>query len=227
MKKFTCFNNSDIEFFMNMLPLPSEGQKIYYNNNKDHANHIDKEFDALFKDIELILKIRFNYLYRHDQKPLWQGYGRDYSYTWGCFHTKERKRQIDLQLFMEFGLFNKNINEKDKELRFKVGLSLHNIDDELYERCRKNLKLNENQIKNIFINSKNNYQFEDDNGEEINGNNVSDKILFWIKYPGSVYFYFLDQKTILDTNNFVEKVESIMLELYPIFDMLVKKEGDE
>src|SRR3989338_11014390 len=217
MGTFRGFDKDDLEFFEK---IPDKNQAGYYQDNKEQAKHIDAEFISLFKDIDIFLKIEFNSNYKWDAKRLSQGFGRDFDSIWGAWHSDKRKRQEDIQLFMNFGLFD------DEQIpMFNVGMALRNITDEkVYEIYRNNLKSISDKMKKVLENSKNKYNFIDDEDKVISGN-MLDTFSQWVELPGSIWVSF-DTKTILDATSFIEKIKSVMRELYPIFDLLIKKEDE-
>ena len=121
---------------------------------------------------------------------------------------------------MNFGKF-----DDDEAPTFNVGISLRNIEDEdRYNLYKINLKSNSKEIKSIIEKSENKYAFEDDDYRKISGE-VEEIFTQWIESPGSIWFSF-NEKEILDTKNFIEKIKSLMRDLYPIFDLLIRKESE-
>lgn len=221
MGTFNGFKKQDLEFFDNM---PSEDMTpehhiSFYQKNKDTARNIDQEFGSLFKDIDIFLRINFKSKYEWKAKRLSQGFGKRFKYVWGAFYTSKRIRhQEDIQLFVNFGKF------EDKEApTFNLGISLLNIeDDDRYNLYKNNLKLNSKEIKSIIEKSENKYAFEDDEDRQISGE-IEEIFAQWSESPGSIWKSF-NEKEILETKNFIEKIKSIMRDLYPIFDLLIRKE---
>ncbi len=214
MGTFNGFTKQDFEFFANM---PSENMSpehhvTYYQKNRDTARNIDNEFRSIFKDIDIFLRINFKSKYKWKAKRLSQGFGKRFKYIWGAFYTsKEIRHQDDIQLFMEFGLFfNKQVPA------FNVGISLQNIaDKDRYYLYRDNLKSNSKKIELILKNSENKYIFWDDEDRPISGE-MDDVFTQWIELPGSVFVELQNEKEILDSSKLIEKVKSVMNDLYPI-----------
>jgi len=223
MGTFNGFKKHDFEFFVNMPSedMPPENHVSYYQKNKDTARNIDKEFGSFFKDMDIFLRIKFKSRYKWKAKRLSQGFGKRFKYVWGAFYTSKKIRhQDDIQLFMNFGKF-----DDDEAPTFNVGISLRNIEDEdRYNLYKINLKSNSKEIKSIIEKSENKYAFEDDDYRKISGE-VEEIFTQWIESPGSIWFSF-NEKEILDTKNFIEKIKSLMRDLYPIFDLLIRKESE-
>lgn len=226
MGKFKGFSEEDLKYFKEIPHKTEKGyptkQKEYYNNHNDQTRQIDLKFKALFQDIDFFLKIKFNCEYKYETTPLWQHFGREYDYTWGCHSSNKRDRRIDLQLFMNLGLFSyEDANEKPT---FNVGISLNNFDDEeLYNIYKKNLNSLYEQLKNTVLNRKEDYKLSVLESDDELSENINENLSYWIKSPGSVWVSF-DEKKILNTTAFIEEVKSIQYELYPIFHRLIEME---
>tara|TARA_Y100000031_G_scaffold157028_1_gene215137 strand:+ start:114 stop:803 length:690 start_codon:yes stop_codon:yes gene_type:complete len=224
MGTFNGFKKQDLEFFANM---PSEDMSpknhvTYYQKNKDTARNIDKEFGSFFKDIDIFLRINFKSKYKWKAKRLSQGFGKRFKYVWGAFYTSKRIRhQEDIQLFMNFGKFD------DKEAStFNVGISLRNISEEdRYDLYRDNLKSNSKKIKLILEKSKNKYCFWNRDFMPLSGG--LDDFEEWAESPGSVFVELQNEKEILDSAKLIEKVKSVMNDLYPIFHLLIQSEENK
>ena len=225
MGKLNGFKKQDFEFFVNMPSedMPPENHVSYYQKNKDTARNIDKEFGSFFKDIDIFLRINFKSKYKWKAKRLSQGFGKRFKYVWGAFYTSKKIRhQEDIQLFMNFGKFD------DKEApTFNVGISLQNITDEdRYELYRNNLKSNSKKIKLLLEKSENKYAFWDDEDRQISGE-LNEVFTQWIELPGSVFVELQNENEILDSTKLIEKIKSVMNDLYPIFHLLIQSEENK
>jgi hypothetical protein len=225
MGTFNGFKKQDLEFFANMPSedMPPEHHVSYYQKNRDTARNIDKEFGSFFKDIDIFLRINFKSKYKWKAKRLSQGFGKRFKYVWGAFYTSKRIRhQEDIQLFMNFGRFD------DKEApTINVGISLRNItDDDRYDLYRDNLKSNSKKIKLILEKSENKYVFWDDEDRQISGK-LDEVFTQWVELPGSVFVELQNEKEILDFTKLIEKVKSVMNDLYPIFHLLIQSEENK
>jgi hypothetical protein len=225
MGTFNGFKKQDMEFFANIPSedKPPEQHVSYYQKNRDTARNIDREFGSLFKDIDIFLRINFKSTYKWKVKRLSQGYGKRYDYVWGTFYTSRNIRhQDDIQLFMNFGLFEDFDNKK--ALSFNVGLCLSNIAEERYNLYKDNLKLNSKKVKLILEKSKNKYIFYYDEDDRPINDEFNECFKQWIELPGSISVELQNEKEILDSNNLIEKVKSVMNDLYPIFHLLIQDE---
>ncbi len=224
MGTFNGFVKQDFGFFANMPSknMSPEHHVSYYQKNRDTARNIDNQFRSLFKDIAIFLRINFKSKYKWKAKRLSQGFGKRFKYIWGAFYTSKRiKHQDDIQLFINFGKFD------DKETpTFNVGMSLGNIvDDDRYDLYRNNLKSNSKKIKFILEKSKNKYTFWDDDYMPLSGG--LDDFEEWAESPGSVFVELQNEKEILDSAKLIEKVKSVMNDLYPIFHLLIQSEENK
>jgi len=224
MGTFNGFKKQDFDFFANMPSedRPPEQHVSYYQKNKDTARRIDKEFASLFKDIDIFLRINFQSKYKWKAKRLSQGFGKRFKYVWGAFYTSKKiKHQDDIQLFMNFGKFDDN-----EAPTFNIGLSLRNIaDDERYDLYTHNLKTNSEKIKSVLEKSKNKYAFRDDEDRQISGE-LSEVFIQWAELPGSIFVELQNEKEILDSKQLIEKIKSVMSDLFQIFHLLIQCERD-
>ncbi len=224
---FKGFSEEDLVYFQDIPRKTgtghSEEQKKFYNEHKNQIKDLERRFKSLFQDIDLLLKVKNGSEYLFDITQLHQHFGAEYDWMWGAFHTNLRKRQNDIQLFINLGLFSNE--DTDEEPTLNVGLAIDALDEEEpYETYKKNLNSLREKLNEVILSSKNEYRFTIEDGPEDNElpGTREENLAYWMKSPRSIWVSFRRDE-ILDPG-FFEKVKSVMLELYPIFHKLVEME---
>lgn len=222
MGTFNGFKKQDWEFFNNIPSedMPPKQHVLFYQENIATARNIDAEFGSLFKDLYIYLRSNFDSKYEYNVKRLSQGFGKRFNYVWGTFYTSKKiKHQEDIQLFMNFGRF-----DEEEIPTINIGLSLGNImDEDRYELYRSFLKSNLKKIKTILEKSKNKYTFHDDEDKLISGD-IDQVLTQWVELPGSISLELQEEKEILNSIKLLEKIKSVINDLYPLFHLLIQNE---